>query len=394
MIPQGSLRATVVLQRFPFPTNHGGLVDAVGLMRGLKSLGVSLQAVFWYGRDESASEYEVSLLRGLADDIVALRRCGRVGSLLSPVVPPMAASHALSRAELDDLCRRVEEFGARWVLLDSWPGALAAVQLSRRLHLPLVYRSQNVERIYLRECARRALGWVRVKLGVNALLMWRWEAWLRGVATAVWDIAAEDAEYWRACGRDSNIRVVPPVWDSSRGVLGRAEAEWDVVYVGNLRTANNVEGLMWFIDHVLPRLREQYQAQLKILVAGSSPARRVVEHCELVGIEVVANPVDTAQLYSRSRVAINPVRMGAGVNMKMLEMLGAGVPVVGTSSSVRGLPEPVRALVRVADSPRDFADAVLFSLSESEQAADRSYVRRTLDGHFGVSRLKARLAEL
>jgi glycosyltransferase involved in cell wall biosynthesis len=93
-------------------------------------------------------------------------------------------------------------------------------------------------------------------------------------------------------------------------------------------------------------------------IIGSNPTDRVTA---LVadGITLFANVTD-AELeaaYDRARVAIVPLRCGAGVKLKVVEALRAGIPLVTTPVGAQGLPG-LSQIVAVQDDPTLFADAV------------------------------------
>jgi len=81
-------------------------------------------------------------------------------------------------------------------------------------------------------------------------------------------------------------------------------------------------------------------------------------------VTLLANPPDSGAVLGNGRVLINPILSGSGVNIKSIEMLLVGAPVVTTSIGVRGLPEKVRAQYKVADTPADFAAHIIAALSE------------------------------
>ena len=57
-----------------------------------------------------------------------------------------------------------------------------------------------------------------------------------------------------------------------------------------------------------------------------------------------------AQSYAQGALVVNPVRMGTGLNIKTMECLALGVPLVVTESGSRGLENlRGRAFLAVAD---------------------------------------------
>jgi glycosyltransferase involved in cell wall biosynthesis len=82
-------------------------------------------------------------------------------------------------------------------------------------------------------------------------------------------------------------------------------------------------------------------------------------------------------------VALNPMLAGSGTNMKMLDYLAAGVPVISTPVGVRGLDLDHERDLRVV-APSEFAAALRAALAEPDEPADARAlaVRREIEDRF------------
>ncbi len=101
-----------------------------------------------------------------------------------------------------------------------------------------------------------------------------------------------------------------------------------------------------------------------------------------------------AKLLAAADVALNPMRTGSGTNLKLIEYLAAGVPVVSTGFGVRGVDVADGRHLLVAD-PEHFADAVAASLAEPDAAAARAARGRIIAAEgYGWPALGARFAEV
>jgi glycosyltransferase involved in cell wall biosynthesis len=119
------------------------------------------------------------------------------------------------------------------------------------------------------------------------------------------------------------------------------------------------------ILELAPRLPE-----LKFAIVGSVgiPLRdmSLPGNVELFGI--VSDQLKDA-LLSVAAVAVNPVLEGSGTNMKMLDYLAAGIPVVSTEVGMRGLDLEAGRDVRVAD-PSGLEAALRATLDDPVELAD------------------------
>ena len=137
---------------------------------------------------------------------------------------------------------------------------------------------------------------------------------------------------------------------------------------------------MWFVETVLPSLRDSIP-DLKLHVAGSNPSQEVLDLASNdVTVHGYVSDEELTLLYGRAACAVVPLRFGAGVKGKVLEAIRYGVPLVTTSVGAEGIPNAVDVM-RVADDPKTFAQAVLSELQGG--TAQKNIREAWLERHFG-----------
>jgi polysaccharide biosynthesis protein PslH len=82
-----------------------------------------------------------------------------------------------------------------------------------------------------------------------------------------------------------------------------------------------------------------------------------------------AVPVVAVEL-ARAAVSVCPTRFGSGLQMKILEAMAVGTPVVATSKALEGIPEDLHAYLHRADSAAAFSGEVLRILKDPEPARE------------------------
>ncbi len=163
--------------------------------------------------------------------------------------------------------------------------------------------------------------------------------------------------------------VVPYAFDSFGGSRV-APAGAEIVFVGGFGHPPNEDAALWFVTEILPAIRAHVPGA-HLSVIGSNPTDTVRG---LAGDGVAVFPdVSDAELsaaYARARVAVVPLRCGAGVKLKVAEALREGVPLVTTHVGAQGLPGLCDVAV-VEDGPVAFAAAVVRLLND-DAAWDRA----------------------
>jgi glycosyltransferase involved in cell wall biosynthesis len=101
-------------------------------------------------------------------------------------------------------------------------------------------------------------------------------------------------------------------------------------------------------------------------------------------IECVSSPPDIRPCFERSWIFVVPLRAGGGTRLKILEAMAMELPIVSTAIGAEGIPCQDGEHILLADSPSDFANAVLRLLADeklrlqlSNEAA--SWVRKNYD---------------
>src|SRR5262249_1504189 len=151
--------------------------------------------------------------------------------------------------------------------------------------------------------------------------------------------------------------------------LPRAEAlaGATVTFSGKMDYRPNVDAILWFADQVWPRIRE-HCPDARCVVVGMNPTERLRRAGRTAGLEVVGAVVDTRPYIASAAVYIAPLRMGGGTRFKLLEAMAMGRPVVSTTLGAEGFALTSGRELLIADTPADFAGAVLRLLEDAALA--------------------------
>ncbi len=363
--------------------------------------GVELQAIFWwFGTEPTAGDIAeihkyASQVHSLEIAQTSMSRLRRMTDLLS--YPLGTSSRRIKGQKLVDTIGAVREFSPDLIFLDGLHGGAIATTLSRELNVPLVTRSHNIEHLYAKKLLDAAIGLKdKVKKYLSMIHLERYEKEILAKSALFYDISADDLKFWQEQNY-TNGRLLPPIFEFSdqtpvfESDSGR-KCDYDLVFLGNLNTENNVAGVIWFITKVLPIIHERLPTAT-VLIAGFKPVDRIVEICDsTAGVSLSVNPVSASDTYRSGKVLINPILTGSGVKIKSIEMLQFGKPIVSTTEGVSGLPTAVKQYFRIADDPVAFADAAIEFLSTD--CVIPSIDRRLLESYFGSEIINSAISDL
>ena len=129
---------------------------------------------------------------------------------------------------------------------------------------------------------------------------------------------------------------------------------------------------------MLPRLLES-RPEIRLHVTGANPPPAARPFAG-PAVNFVGFAPDLRTLYESTRVAVVPMRFGAGVKVKCIEALQYGVPVVSTSVGAEGLGLHDSRAVLVADDAGEFADALLALYGRPDAwGAQRGHILRVIE---------------
>jgi polysaccharide biosynthesis protein PslH len=171
---------------------------------------------------------------------------------------------------------------------------------------------------------------------------------------------------------NTNLITIPICVDtqSSMPVQPVSEA-MDVLHLGTMFWAPNIEGVIWFTRKVWPEVIAQIP-QATFTVAGKNPPPEIRNLSKngngRSSIRVTGYIPDPQQLLERAGVFIVPLLSGGGMRVKIIDAWRWGIPIVSTSLGAEGIRCKPGENILIADDPLAFAQAIIKVLQEHSLA--------------------------
>lgn len=150
-----------------------------------------------------------------------------------------------------------------------------------------------------------------------------------------------------------------------------------IVFIGNMRTMQNADAVTYFSMEVFPGIRTNFPGA-SFWVIGADPGRQVRSLASIPGVVVTGRVKDVREAAFDAAVSVCPVRIGAGIQNKVLESMAMGIPVVTTTVGSEGLMAERGRHFTVADSADAFIAGVLELLKDNPRAEAYSRAGRSL----------------
>jgi len=248
-----------------------------------------------------------------------------------------------------------ERRGVYDVLLVSRPPNLAAIEPLRKRRpelfegMRLVYDAEAL--FALREIAQAALDG-RPMTEREAASRIEMEVRLASDASDVLVVSRGDAEHFRAAG--SHARLLAHSAPIRREAPGPGDRR-GLLFVGAIHPGTpNEDGLLWFIENVLPRLGDLTPEARTLNVIGVCRSPRVAA-CAGPGVRLLGAQPSLDAFYDSARVFVAPARFAGGVPAKVIEAAANGIAVIGSAILARQLEWDASRAIGAAPDAETFA---------------------------------------
>jgi glycosyltransferase involved in cell wall biosynthesis len=161
-----------------------------------------------------------------------------------------------------------------------------------------------------------------------------------------------------------------------------------IIFTGSFSYQPNYDGMNWFSTHVLPILRK-HLTPIEVIVTGDTKGKILPGAQE---VQLLGYVEDIHTWLASAWLAIVPIFVGGGTRLKLLEAMAVGTPVVSTTKGAEGLTVRDGEHLLIADSPKDFSQAIIRLIEDqalrarlvtnARQLVDSEYSRKAIMPNF------------
>ena len=235
--------------------------------------------------------------------------------------------------------------------------------------VPMVLNAHNVEHELLQrriDIETRPLHRLFLRTQVGRLR--RFEMAVCRRASRILACSETDAQQLSALAPQTPVTVVPNGVDTQAIRVSDASPRANrMIFVGQMSWFPNRDGVVWFLDEILPRI-VRTRPDVEFALVGKSAGLRVpstvAANAQLLGFVD-----DLVPVMQEAAVYVVPLRAGSGTRLKVLEAMAFGKAIVTTHIGSEGIALDEGDGAIYADSADDFAAAVLRVMDDPALAA-------------------------
>jgi len=356
---------------FPIPADSGGKIKSLQAIKALASRHEVRVLAFTRNDEEAARVPELLKLCAGVDTIPLVRGKLRQGIDLARALVT-GRSFIVTRdfrIEMREaFARLAAEFAPEVVHIDH-------LQMAQFVDFTAPYRTildnHNVESTIIRrvsETSRSAAMRFYARIEWPKLRDFELDACRR--SNAVLTVSDEDARAIRKLDPSiDNVRTVPIGVDTNEiAPVKRTPGSKNILSIATMHWPPNIDSMLYFHREVYP-LVQGAVGGCTLTIAGQKPPASIRALESDPSVRVTGYIAETRDVARDCGAFIVPLRSGSGVRVKILNALAMALPVVSTTIGVEGIEVESGSHLIIADSPRDFADAVIRVLHDEELAS-------------------------
>jgi GT2 family glycosyltransferase/glycosyltransferase involved in cell wall biosynthesis/Flp pilus assembly protein TadD len=181
-------------------------------------------------------------------------------------------------------------------------------------------------------------------------------------ADALIAVTEEDAAVLRkALDIEKPVFVIPNIHPVEKSPV-QFEDRKGLLFVGNFVHPPNPDAMYYFCSQILPMILKELPDLYLYIVGGYSLP--LLQSLRSERVILTGYVPSTRPFLDHCRLSISPLRYGAGMKGKIGEALARGLPVISTSVGAEGFQFENGIQALIADSPKDFAQAVIQAYSD------------------------------
>jgi polysaccharide biosynthesis protein PslH len=162
------------------------------------------------------------------------------------------------------------------------------------------------------------------------------------------------------------VEIIPNGVDHSYFSPHLADKKYDLVFTGNMGYPPNIDAAVYLAEEILPRLRKT-RPDARLLLAGANPHPRV-KALQSDHVTVTGWVADIRESYAASKIFIAPMRIGTGLQNKLLEAMAMGLPCITSALANQALGAAENHEILIGSDAESYTGCILQLLDDQPAA--------------------------
>ena len=367
-----SLKILQLSPQFVFPSDDGGKISIANILKQFHREGH--QVTFFCFVNENIPKKYIIEAEKYCDLILYPHSTKNTFSrILKAVIynRSIYISKHTSNEITKELDRIADENDFDVVHADHTCMAPLAYHVKKRKNIPMGLRLHNVEWLIWHRYSKGLLGWHPKSFFIQnqAYLLREIEKNMISRSDVSFPISDANKEHALEMAPDANIITAFAGVDPIEWRPENIERDpYEMILATTYDWVHNVDGLKWFLDNVLPKIKEKYPGS-KLTLLGKNPPAWLETYKE-EGVDLKGYVPEVQPYYNKANVFIVPLFVGSGLRIKILEAMAMELPVVSTHLGAEGNKCGENDGLFRADDAVGFAEKIIDLFDDFQMARD------------------------
>lgn len=146
------------------------------------------------------------------------------------------------------------------------------------------------------------------------------------------------------------------------------DKSFELLFTGNMSYPPNVDGVDFLVKEILPLVWKTHP-KVKLVIAGANPSPKV-KALASEKVEVTGWVDDIRDYYAAAKVFVAPMKIGSGLQNKLLEAMAMKLPSITTSLANNALKAVPNEDILIGNNAVEISNHII-SLLDNQQKADQ-----------------------
>lgn len=226
--------------------------------------------------------------------------------------------------------------------------------------VPIVLREHNLEmNIMKRFAERRNNVFIRKYAAYQAEKLRKYEIkYCKKFDKCIMITSVDEDQLNRMTGSVATKTIEAGVEEELLSIKRKDPIPFSLFHVGSLDWYPNFEGLEWFLSRIMPEL-VKLNSSIKLFIYGSGTKKIKLKENIRRNVELIGFVENLTEQILDKDLMIVPLRIGSGIRLKILEMLGMGMNIISTSIGKEGIKAEDTKHILIADSELAFVQRIM-----------------------------------
>jgi Glycosyltransferase len=358
-------RILFITQRKLFPMHDGALIGSIGFLKFLKMLDANVDCISFYDKDDY-TEHEKEAILKICNSLTSVQLVWKNTALnLSLKYPNSIRKYTRNsmRKTIREMCTS-KQYDI--VIIDHLQMAEYIKDVNGHI---TVLSEHNVETEIWENYSTICNWFIKPLVKYNALKMRKYESKALGCFDYVFATTERDRDNLWSLNPEANIKVMHPYscFDIIKDENSIRKVNKKILFVGSYGWYPNQKAALFLMREVMPLLRTLIEGVTLYLV-GKDPTQEMLSYAKRTEDIIITGRVEsTDEYYQNCDLFVNPIDDGSGINIKMLEAMGKGIPIVSSRFGLRGFNNVTDEIVSIFSDAQECVDSIARLLNDEEK---------------------------